>query len=218
MKITENLKKIRQILQKFPHAKLVCVTKNQSISEIENVLKSGIKIIGENRFQEAAKKFQNPIFQKIQKRFIGHLQSNKAAKVVQIFDAIDSIDSLKIAEKVDFFAEKVGKKMPILIQINIANDPKKAGFSAENFLKVYKKFIQFRNLKIAGFSTMPKLEKSENLQRKHFQNLKTLFEKVRSKNIFGDDFCELSMGTSRDFKIALSCGATMVRIGGAIFD
>jgi hypothetical protein len=142
-KVLKNLRRVQKVLQKFPNAKLVAVTKNCDLNEIEFVLKNGIEIIGENRVLQAEKKFSQLKNHAFQKRLIGHLQTNKVKKAVEIFDAIDSVDSLKLVEKINSAATFFRKKMPILLQVNLDKSKTKSGFTPENFSKVCKKIVQF---------------------------------------------------------------------------
>jgi len=217
-KIAKNIFEIKKILRKFGKIRLICVTKNRSADEIKSAIAAGISEIGENKIQEflAKKKFLEN--EKIKTHFIGHLQKNKVRAAVENFDTIQSVDSAELAEKINFCAAKIGKKMEVFFQINISRDEKKFGFSPENFWKNCENLAQLKNLKIGGLMTILKLEKNPENSRQFFLEFKNFFEKIRARKIFlSENFCEISMGMSGDFSLAAECGATIVRIGRKIF-
>lgn len=196
------------------NAKLIAVVKNQEIAKIQSIVDMGAKILAFNRVQEAAEKF--PLLQNFHGRkiFIGHLQTNKARKALEIFDEIHSVDSLKLAEKLNSEAENIEKKLPVLVQVNVDEDEQKFGFSAQELLETTSVLANFRNLEIRGLMT---IGKREGDPRETFSALRGLFDQIRESGIFGKSFCELSMGMSGDFRIALDSGATMVRVGSGLF-
>ncbi len=205
-------------LAQYPHAKLVVVSKYRDLNEINEVINSGFPIIiAENRIQEAEKKFSQ-LPSSTKKHLIGHLQSNKAKKAVQLFDMIESVDSFKLAEKLNYECEKINKKMPILLQVNISNDTAKYGFTETEIISMYKKIIQLPYLEVHGLMTIPKYSKDPEKSRKYFHQLRQLFKKIEQEKIFNQNFKELSMGMSSDWKIALKEGATIIRVGSYIFE
>lgn len=214
--VVSNLKTIRKKIS--PSIKLVVVTKNRSLEEIQTTLSFGENIVGENRIQEAVRKF--PLLPKtIEKHFIGHLQTNKAKQAVQLFDMIESVDSLKLAHALDKEAKNQNRTLPILLQVNISNDPKKYGFRKE---KVHEALTEIgRNcpaLRVQGLMTIVFFENDIEKTRPYFKALRDLFENLKKKSIPSIKMNELSMGMSHDYPIAIEEGATIIRIGSAIFE
>lgn len=197
------------ILNKIPASvKIMAVTKNRSVSEIEKVISQGIKIIGENRIQEAEKKFS---FLKIpvKKHLIGHLQTNKTKKAVKLFDCIESVDSEKIAREINKECAKIGKKMPIYIQINISNEPQKSGITGENLEKLIQIIKTLPNITLTGFMAIAKNTDDKDKLQSQFAKMQKLKNKYKVR--------ELSMGMSEDFEEAIKFGATQVRLGRILF-
>ncbi|MBI5755112.1 YggS family pyridoxal phosphate-dependent enzyme [Candidatus Peregrinibacteria bacterium] len=220
--IEKNIRKILDTIQihsPYPEkVTLVAVTKNRSVSEIREAIRCGVKVIGENRVQESEEKFALLGALSVQKHFIGHLQTNKVNKAVELFDMIESVDSERLAGALNVAAKATGKVLPVLIQVNIARDPRKFGIFEENMEDFLKKALLWPHLKIQGFMTIGRLEADEAEQKKYFQALHSLFEQMRTAKFSGMDLQYLSMGMSGDFIPALECGATMIRIGSGIFD
>lgn len=200
---TEINGKVREI-SKNKNIKICCVTKYSSPKEINVVIDSGAKIIGENRIQEAIKKF--PFIKPIEKHFIGNLQGNKVKKAIELFDVIQTIDSIKLAKKVNEISNSI---FPIMLQLNIGKEPQKQGFSEEELDKAINEIKKLPNIKILGLMTiLPNTRDSKKL-RNYFKKMKKLNDKY--------NFQELSMGMTNDYKMAIEEGSTMVRIGSAIF-
>ena len=199
------------------NATLVAVTKTRSIEEMNDVLKYGVKNIGENTIQEAQRKF--PYLQyECKKHFIGHLQSNKVKDVVKLFDVIHSIDSEKLYLKLLQEAKKNNKKIDILFQINLSQEPQKYGFSEQTFERFIAKNSSLISeesyfLEPIGLMTMAcDLQHGEKKVRSIFRKAKELSKQY--KDCIGN---EISMGMSQDYDIALEEGSTIVRIGSAIW-
>ncbi len=201
-----NIERIRKTVG--PHVKVIAVTKNRSISEINEAIDAGINIIGENRIQEAQKKFLE-LTSPVKKHFIGHLQTNKVKTAVELFDMIESVDSLKLAKKIDQAATSRGSAIPIFLQVNIANDPSKYGFSPDELEAALKTVSKLPHLELRGLMTIVPYYKNPEDARPHFQKMKQLQKKY--------DLPELSMGMSNDYEVAAQEGATLVRISSAIF-
>ena len=204
--ISKNITKIRKKIN--PNVQLIVVTKNRTVSQIEQAIQSGATIIGENRVQEAREKFPK-LKSSVQKHFIGHLQTNKVKYVVPLFNMIQSVDSLYLAEKIDQIAAKHNKKMPVLLEVNIANDQKKYGFTEQELRANLSKLQTLPNLQIQGLMTIVPYFDDPEEARPFFRQMKNLQTEL--------NLPELSMGMSNDFRIAAEEGATMVRIGTAIF-
>jgi len=188
--------------------KLIVVTKNVGPVRIKQAVKAGVRDIAENKIQEAERKFSRLKKLKFTKHFIGHLQSNKADKAVKLFDFIHSIDSVKIAEKLDEECKKQGKKIKGLLQINISGEKTKHGFKNGDIDEAFDHIKKLKNLEIVGLMTMAPFVNPE-YTRPQFSRLKKLAKKLKLK--------ELSMGMTNDYEVALQEGSTMIRIGTAIF-
>ncbi|MGC8791412.1 MAG: YggS family pyridoxal phosphate-dependent enzyme [Desulfurella sp.] len=215
--ICENLKKIKQELEILnPNVKLMAVSKNFSYLAVKKAYECSQKIFGENRVQEAIEKIELAKADNldIQWHLIGHLQLNKAKKAVSYFDYIDSVDSIELAEKLDKYAQAQNKIINIMLEINIANDPKKFGFSKNEVLDAAKRIVNFENLKLYGLMCIgPQAQESEI--RKAFRDMKSIFEDL--KKSICPTLSELSMGMSDDFRIAIQEGSTIIRIGRGVF-
>tara|TARA_B110000014_G_C20067242_1_gene556271 strand:- start:435 stop:1124 length:690 start_codon:yes stop_codon:yes gene_type:complete len=195
---------------------LMAVTKTHPFLTIEDSYNAGIKTIGENRIQEASKKFQSfKLMPEITRRFIGHLQSNKVNKCLEYFDTIDSIDSLKLAKKVSTASKLRGKKTPVLLEINTTRESQKNGFQDEQFDEVSACFDE-PGLMINGLMTVGPNTKDITKIRKSFISLRNLKNKIND-SVQGARLIELSMGMSGDFEIAVEEGSTMIRLGTALY-
>jgi pyridoxal phosphate enzyme (YggS family) len=202
--------------------RLVGISKGQPIERITSAYQAGLRDFGENRVMEAIEKqayFGD--LDNIQLHMVGHIQSRKATQVVSTFDFIHSVDRLKIATRLDRFAGEVGVRMPILIECNVSGETSKGGWALwqaekwQEILPVFATILEFQNLEVRGLMTMaPWTSKSEVL-REVFGTLKNL-RNFLVENLPGS-WDELSMGMTDDYEIAIEEGATMVRIGRAIF-
>jgi len=211
--IEQNLNNVKERITKsalkvYRHPeniKLVAVTKTFPVNVINRAIDLGINSIGETKVQEAKKKFEQ-IGRKVEWHMVGHLQSNKAKDAVEIFDIIHSIDRMKIAKKVNDKCLELNKKMPILVEVNLTED--KFGVKPEETVEFVNEIKKLEGIKVEGLMTIaPYVEPEET--RPYFKKLKELALKYNLK--------ELSMGMSNDFEVAIEEGATMVRIGTAIF-
>ncbi|MBI5448916.1 YggS family pyridoxal phosphate-dependent enzyme [Candidatus Gottesmanbacteria bacterium] len=199
-----------------PRVTLVAVTKTLPASSIVEAYRQGIRHFGENYVGEFEKKYaQLPkeIQQGATFHMIGHVQSRKIKKVAELFDWVDSVDSVKLAQKLDEAAGKLHKKLHVLFQINISGEAKKSGFHHVNMLPC--EHIPYRNMSVEGLMTMPPAVTDPEGSRNIFRSLKHFSETVRKKQpAIGS---VLSMGTSQDYQVAIDEGATMVRLGTMLF-
>ena len=213
--ITQKLKKLQASLPKNKNIKLVVVTKTRTPKEIKEAISAGALSIGENRVQEAEKKFSNIInLKSIEKRLIGNLQSNKVNKAVSLFDVIDTVDTEKIAKKVSNAAKKINKIQRVLVQINSSGEKAKSGFMLGEKDKI-QKCAENKNIKIEGLMTMGPNTKNKKEIERAFKKTKELFDFLnKSDNL---EMKTLSMGMSGDYKVAIKQGSTDIRVGSAIF-
>jgi len=196
--------------------KLVVVTKTVDVDRIREAVDAGALILGENRVQEAKEKIEKlgPI---ASWHLIGHLQTNKAKYAVKLFYLIHSVDSLELAKEIDKQAAKLGKVQDVLIEVSIAGEASKAGVASENAVALVKGVAKLENISIKGLMTMPPYSASPEDSRPYFKKLRELSESISRENIPGVSMNELSMGMSGDFEVAIEEGATIVRVGTAIF-
>ena len=196
--------------------KVIAVTKTHPFSFIEKSYKSNIYSIGENKVQEAEKKFISfEKMPKIERRFIGHLQSNKIRKCLSLFDTIDTIDSVKLAKKISNVAKEINKNITGLIEINTSGESQKKGFLPTQ-LNDIQSCLNFPNLKVVGLMTIGPNTKNIKRVRSAFKNLRELKDLINSKNR-NTNLSELSMGMSGDYEVAIEEGSTMIRLGTALF-
>lgn len=184
---------------------------------IKQAIEEGITILGENYIQETREKFNTLSSYDASWHFIGHLQSNKSKYAVRMFDLIHTIDSLKLAKEIDKQAKKIGKKQDILIQVNIGMESTKSGIHEDETLSLIKEISVLENVSIKGLMTMPPFFDQPEKVRPYFIMLRELRDTIRDESIPNIFMDELSMGMSGDYTVAIEEGATLVRIGTAIF-
>ncbi|MCK4464751.1 MAG: YggS family pyridoxal phosphate-dependent enzyme [Bacteroidales bacterium] len=199
-----------------PGVLLVAAAKTRSPEEVQAVINAGIKIIGYNYVQEAERMYQI-IGNKVQWHMIGHLQRNKVKKAVTLFDMIETIDSVQLAEAVDNRCASEGKIMPVLIEINSGKESNKTGVLPENVDKLIMQISGLTNLRIQGLMTMgPRFGNPEDA-RPYFKASKSAFDRLSKARIPNVEMCYLSMGMSNSYKIAIEEGANIVRVGTKLF-
>jgi hypothetical protein len=200
---------------------LVAVSKTVLPERIRAALEAGVKVLGENRVQEAAAKIPElrEITEKSQAAWhlIGHLQSNKARRAVELFDAVESVDSLELGERLNRVAAELNKRLPVFVQVNIGGEESKSGLAAREVLPVCERLGRLANLELRGLMTVPPLFDNPEEVRPFFRRLRELRDEVRRAGLVSAQFRDLSMGMSHDFEVAIEEGATLIRIGTAIF-
>ncbi len=213
MSVKEN---VTQVLQEIGDVTLVCVTKTVEPERINESIRAGATIIGENRIQEFEEKAEDIL--PCEKHFIGHLQTNKVKNAVQYFDLIQSADSLKVIREIDKRAEETGKIQDVLLQVNIGDEPQKYGLGLDEIESVMQEIPSFDKVRVRGLMCIPPFVPPEQA-RHYFRKMKVLFDEMKEEYTNGDniDIKELSMGMSNDYMVAIEEGATMVRVGSAIF-
>lgn len=197
--------------------KLLAVSKTVPADRILAAIGAGVKDLGENYVQEAREKIEALGRETVSWHFIGHLQSNKAKYVVRLFDLIHSVDSLKLAKELDKRARAIGKVQKVLLQVNISGEATKSGIDTEATVALVRQMAPLDNLAICGLMTMPPYFNSPEKVRPYFRALKDLHNLIRREAIANVHMAELSMGMTGDFEVAIREGATLVRIGTAIF-
>jgi pyridoxal phosphate enzyme (YggS family) len=202
--------------------RLVVVTKSQPIDVVQAAIEAGARILGENYPEEAVAKIQSLTEQTgVEWHMIGHVQSRKARLVADHFALLHSLDSLKLAQRLDRFAAERDRVLPVLLEFNVGGEESKAGWDAsdqsqwESLLSEIASILELSHLRVRGLMTMPPLETNPEAARQFFQRLRSLRDYLASQ--FSQvDWRELSMGTSADYAVAVEEGATLVRVGTAI--
>lgn len=191
--------------------KLVAVSKNHSHGVLREALENGINIFGENKIQEAETKILEIGREKAEWHLIGHLQSNKARKAVKLFDFIHSLDSVELAERLERICIEEGRAdLSVLIQVDLAGEQTKSGISEKDLPDLVEYLKNCKNLKFKGFMILPPFFEDAEMTRSFFRRLRKIRDEFLPKG-------ELSMGMSHDFEAAIEEGATIVRVGTAIF-
>jgi PLP dependent protein len=222
--ITANINKIRQRIaaaaarcNRAPDSvKLLAVTKTVSIPAIEKAIEAGITALGENYVQEAKEKIA-AIGGRVSWHMIGHLQTNKAKYTVNLFDYIHSVDRLELAQEINKRARLTDRKINILIEINTSGEKTKSGITAAEAIALIKNVSLLDSVSVKGLMTMAPYSTNPEDSRPYFSELRHLRDKIISEGIPDIQMEELSMGMTDDFEIAIEEGATLVRIGRAIF-
>ena len=211
------VERLEEIRSKIPSdIKVVAVSKTKPATMIEDLyLKSGHKIFGENRVQEAENKYRTG-HQGVNLRLIGHLQTNKAAKTVGLFDTVDSLDSLRLAALLNDLAKKNNRIMPVLVEVNVGDDPNKSGIKPEDAEMFCENLLTMPSLRLDGFMTILPLGCDESKKQEFFAKISEKSLDISNK-LFHNKSMLLSMGMSGDYIEAIKCGSTMIRIGTALF-
>jgi len=216
-KVQENMRKAAlKVGRGIEDIKLVAVSKEVDSSKIKEAIKAGVTILGENYVQDAKEKIAE-IGHDIQWHMIGHLQTNKAKYAVKLFDMIQSADSLRLAEELDKQAKKLDKGFQILIQVNVSGEESKFGVSPDGIYDLLHHISKMEHITVQGLMTMPPYFNDPERNRPYFKALRELRDRIVSSEIKNVFLKELSMGMSNDYEIAIEEGATIVRIGTAIF-
>lgn len=217
MSIVDSLASVKATLP--GGVKLIAVSKTHSTERILEAYNAGQRAFGENKVQELVPKYE-ALPKDIEWHLIGHLQRNKVKLVVPFVSLIHSVDSEKLLSAIDQEAEKAGREVKCLIQVHIAEEETKFGFTPDEAFRFFvdKRPAAYKHVRIAGLMGMATLTDDTTRIRKEFFLLHDLFEKVRTEgNVTKEDFSTLSMGMSSDYPIAVESGSTMVRVGSAIF-
>jgi PLP dependent protein len=220
--IPDNLAKVRQAISEAERAagrpdgsvQLVAVTKTHPVDVIQKAIDAGQLVFGENRVQEARAKIPE-LSSRVQWHLIGHLQSNKVRVALPLFQLIHGVDSVELLADIDRIAAELGLFPRVLLQVNVAGEASKFGFSPTNLLEQIERIAAFRRANIEGLMTIPPLAPSAEHSRRYFVALRELRDRLARDSGFA--LPELSMGMSGDYQVAIAEGATIVRVGTAIF-
>ena len=217
MKIKKNIEHFRAVIP--PHCTLIAVSKTQPVEKIIESYEAGQRAFGENKAQEMTAKAES-LPNDIQWHMIGHLQTNKVKYIAPFVHLIHGVDSLKLLQEIDKQGAKVNRVIPCLLQIHIAEEETKFGFSEEEVLQLIQsgELENRKHVRVKGLMGMATFTDNTVQIRKEFTQLKSFFNKIKSlQKPDTVEMLELSMGMSNDYTLALACGSTMVRIGTAIF-
>ena len=196
--------------------RLMAVTKTVAPEKVNEAVEAGCFLLGENKVQELLEKYES-YDKRAEIHFIGTLQTNKIKYIVDKVSMIESVDSLKLAEEIEKRCAKIGKTMDILLEVNIADEESKSGFSADEVVEISEKISEFSHLRLRGLMTIGKFGAEIEETRQYFEKMRHLLVDIRAKNIDNIYINILSMGMSADYELAVSEGATIVRVGRGLF-
>ena len=202
--------------RKSEEIELVAITKTVDVEQINEAIEAGIRVVGENRVQEAWRKFQE-VGEKVHWHMVGHLQINKVKRVLQFADMIHSVDSVYLAREIQTQAKKLDRTIEILIQVNTSGEESKFGLEPEATIGAIEEVSTLPNLKIKGLMTIGAFLSNPEDVRPCFKLLHDLKDRVNERGITSVEIGTLSMGMTNDYDIAIEEGSTMVRVGTAIF-
>lgn len=228
MSIAENVARVRERIHAAARRAgrdpdeiaLMAVSKTVSADHIREAYDAGVRLFGENRVQEFdAKREALRNLDGGRWHMIGHLQTNKAAHTAEIFDAVDSVDSLRLAQKLNAAATELGKRIPVLIEINIGGEQAKSGLAPDSpeLEKLLAAAPEQNALEFGGLMTVPPYNEEPQQSRSYFRRMRQLFSEISRRRLPAITMNVLSMGMSHDFEIAIEEGSTCVRVGTAIF-
>ncbi|HEX6045856.1 MAG TPA: YggS family pyridoxal phosphate-dependent enzyme [Pyrinomonadaceae bacterium] len=197
---------------------LVAISKTHPASLVNAAISLGVTDVGENRVQEAEQKIIEVGRTKARWHLVGHLQANKARRAVQLFDVIHSLDSLELARRLDRLCGEEGRQnLPVLIQVDLGHEETKSGIDETELPQLVENLTELSCVKLIGLMTLPPFFDDPQEARPFFRRLRELRDELAAKGAFGDRQGDLSMGMTHDFEVAIEEGATMVRVGTAIF-
>jgi pyridoxal phosphate enzyme (YggS family) len=205
----------------FFEVTLVAVSKTVEPARVRQAIEAGVRTLGENRVQEAANKIPElndiAIPNNVEWHLIGPLQSNKARRATEIFSVIQSVDSFKLAARLDVIAAELGRRLPVFLEVNLGGEESKAGVAPGEVLRLCEQVSKLSNLELRGLMAVPPFFDDAEQVRPFFRRLRGLRDEARQAGIVGNQFVDLSMGMSNDFEVAVEEGATLVRVGTALF-
>jgi len=225
MDLQENIARVRERIaaacgrggRRPEEVRLVAVSKTIPADRIRQAYAAGLRDFGENRVQEAKEKRPALADLDITWHLIGHLQTNKVKPAQELFQWVDSIDSFRLAEKLDHAARGRGQRLPVLLEVNLGAEPTKFGAAEEDVVRLAEQVGQLPTLELRGLMVVPPYLENPEQVRPFFRRLRELARTIESRNLPHVSMRELSMGMSHDFEVAIEEGATIVRVGTAIF-
>jgi pyridoxal phosphate enzyme (YggS family) len=222
--IAENLARVKERIERtgrrvgrqLEKIRLVAVSKTVELDGIRQAIEAGVKILGENYVQEAQKKIE-ALGHEVAWHFIGHLQTNKAKVATRLFDLIHTVDRLSLAQELNRQALQQGKILPILLQVNLSGETTKFGARDIEIFQMAEKLSAMEGISVNGLMTIPPFSTDPEASRPYYEELRKLSERLVQQKLPRIWMEELSMGMSNDFEVAIEEGATLVRVGTAIF-
>ncbi len=218
MSIKQNVARLLSELP--PGVELVAAAKGRSPQEVLEAVEAGVKIVGENYVQEAERVrwlTDGVVGNKVKWHFIGRLQKNKVKKAVKLFDVIETVDSIELAQEIDKRCEQIGRVMPVLVEINSGGEAQKAGVLPRDAERLIRELSSLRNIKVMGLMTLgPRFGNPED-SRPYFIKTREIFDKIKALRLPGVEMSYLSMGMTNSYRVALEEGANMVRLGTMLF-
>ena len=220
--LEERVRAVRETLQReseplYPAPRLIAVTKTVGPEMILPLKELGVEEIAENRVQVLEEKLPAIGSANFRIHLIGRLQRNKVKYIIKDVCMIHSADNMPLLQEIDRQAQKNGLVMPVLVQVNIAGETQKGGVPPEEVLPLIREGAKLPGVKISGLMTMMPIDASEEEIIPMFREMRRMYEQLQSDAVQGTEIRELSMGMSRDYHLAARCGATMVRVGSALF-
>ena len=220
--VAENLERVREQIadaavksgRSTNEIELVAITKTHPAEKVREAIEAGQTLFGESRVQEARLKIPE-LPSAMRWHFVGHLQKNKIRQALPLFETIHSVDSLALAEDMNRIAEEEGMHPRILLEVNVAGEGSKFGFTPDKLCKQMEELLALPRLSIVGLMTIPPIAEQAEASRKYFVELRELRDRLQAE--FRVDLAQLSMGMTQDFPVAIEEGATLVRVGTAIF-
>jgi pyridoxal phosphate enzyme (YggS family) len=208
---------VKAILAELPPGvELVAAAKTRTAAEVLEAIEAGVKIIGENYVQEAAGVF-TAVGRRARWHFIGHLQTNKVKKAVGVFDLVETVDSIALGREIDKRSAAAAKTTDVLVEVNSGREPQKAGVLPEEAEPLVRALAALPHLRVLGLMTMGPFEGDPEDSRPYFKETRRVWEELRALAVPGAEMRHLSMGMTNSWRVAVEEGATMVRIGTAIF-
>ena len=223
--VSDNVREVRdrieaaaeRALRDAADVTLVAVTKTVEPPRIAEAIRAGVTVIGENRIQEAERKFGATELPPVEKHLVGHLQRNKAKKALELFDMIESLDSLRLARELSSLCRADGSQVDVLVEVNTSGEESKYGFEPEETLDAVSEMSDLPGLRILGLMTVGAFLPDPEDVRPCFRRLRSLRDRIEEAVIPGVSMEHLSMGMTNDYEVAVEEGATIVRVGRAIF-
>lgn len=210
--------RVHRLLSELPAGvALEIAAKGRPVEQIRAAVEGGARLIGENYVQEAEKAI-SAVGRGVEWHFIGHLQTNKVRRAVELFDVIETVDSVELAAEIDGRCARAGKTMPVLIEVNSAREASKSGALPEETVALARQVAAMPRLRLMGLMTMGALSARDDDSRPYFALTRKLFDEIGWLNLPGADMKYLSMGMTDSYRVAVEEGATLVRIGRGIFE
>jgi hypothetical protein len=208
---------VKKLLEELPEGVLlVGAAKTRTPDEILEAIDAGLEIVGENYVQEAERAFDK-IGHRAKWHMIGHLQTNKVKKAVAVFDMIETVSSLRLAEEIDKACAKAGKVMPVLIEINSGEEEQKSGVNPDEAPDLIRAMSSLTNICVQGLMTMGPFTGDPEDSRPYFQRTREIYDALKAMELRGVEMKHLSMGMSNSYQVAVEEGANMIRIGTKLF-